>query len=275
MQTCLFYGNCQTNALCEIFSHIANYKFIRIPPVHKLKTEDIQYIYTILPTLDILIIQNISDNYKNNYKLSTKSIVSYTNKNCKIIYIPVCYFDFYYPNLIFLDSNDTSLQEHYHDKYLLKLYFNNDDDIINKYLKYINDKTVYSTNYLLHKAYSSICEMKKRENEKRHDIKISNFIENNFRKYLLFYTNNHPTKYLLNYICEQLCEILNIPYREQNIDPMDNKIIPIQMSLQNVVDFNIRNYVPILNNTCDYRNIANYLVDLYDNEKFSFIKYFH
>jgi hypothetical protein len=278
MINCLFYGNCQTNALCKIFKNIINYNFIEILPVHKLTQKDIDHVYSILPTINILITQHVSDNYKNNAKLSSKSIISATNKTCKIIFIPNCYFDFYYPNLSFLDSNDDTLQEHYHDKLLLKLYLSNKYNskylIIKKYLEFINNNKIYDEKYLLSKAYLSLCEMKKRENEKHHDVKISDFIEKNYKDKLLFYTTNHPTKVLLNFICEQICQILNINYVEQNIDPMENKKVPIHSSLQKVVKFNIYNFIPIINNNIGYGNVANYLLDLYDENKFNFAKFF-
>jgi hypothetical protein len=261
----------------EIFKHIAKYDFIEIPPVQKLAQKDIEYIYEVLPKVDILIIQNISDNYKNNKKLSTKSIIFNTKKECKIIHIPNCYFDFYYPNLIYLDSYDVTLQEFYHDKNLLNLYFSNNSDyntITKKYCDIMKNKDLYDEKYLLSKAYNSLREMKKRENEMKHDIKISDFIENNFKKKLLFYTINHPTKYLLNYICEKICEILNIQYVEQNLDPMETKCVPIHCSLSKIVLFDIYEKQPILNNISGLNDVSKYLLELYENNKFNFFKFF-
>lgn len=276
MVLCLFYGNCQVVALQEIFEQMVDYNFIKIPPVHKLLQKDIEYIYEILPNVDVLIIQNISDNYKNNKKLSTKSIILNTKKECKIIHIPNCYFDFYYPNLMYLDSYDVSLQEFYHDKILLELYFTHDEhnDIIQKYCDIMKNIDSYDEKYLLSKAYNSLCEMRKRENNTKHDIKISDFIENNFRKKLLFYTINHPTKYLLDYICENICNILKIQYTEQNLDPMESKCVPIHCSLSKLVQFDIYEKKPILNNNVGYVDVSKYLLELYENNKFNFSKFF-
>ena len=43
-----------------------------------------------------------------------------------------------------------------------------------------------------------------------HFISTCNFIKNNYKNKLLFYSINNPTKYLIQYICEEILNFLNL-----------------------------------------------------------------
>lgn len=250
---CVIYGNCQAVALTQLLYPSLSKIYIihQIKPVHKLTNSDIDNLYKIIKIVDLLIIQPISDKYKNNIRLSTRSILENIKDECKVIMFPVCYFNFYYPFVTYLKTSYKEYYEYYQDINLINLYKSNKANIYDLYKQMIdNDKLELKVDPLL-TAEKSLIELEKRECEmeykyKKITIKISNFIRNNYRSTLLFYTRNHPTKYLLNFICKEICNILNIQYIENNIDPLDNKHPPLYKIMEKYVYFNINQYVPKL-----------------------------
>lgn len=108
-------------------------------------------------------------------------------------------------------------------------------------------------------ALSSIKELEKRENEmitynnlhKCDIITVSNCINDNYKNTLLFYSMNHPTKFLFHYIVKQIINILNIDdLNNYEIDPLaSNERGILYKCIQNVVEFDITKHTPRL---CKY-----------------------
>lgn len=252
----LFYGNCQMVALHNMLSPIIGGKYHVYPcrAVHLLTNDDITYIHNILHTIDLLITQPISDNYKNNSDLSTKTILSKLSTKCKIIMIPNCYFNFYYPFVTYLKTVHKEYTEYYFDLNLIQILHSTDnkDDIVTLFFDCI-DKCEYPHQDKL--AEASISELHKREIEmcakynNIYCITISQFIKDNYKDHLLFYTRNHPTNYLLAHICKSILHyihIYDIPDNSLLDDPFVNKHPPLYKSLQKYVNFDISKYTPSL-----------------------------
>ena len=261
-------GNCQAKSLSEFLlsnkDFKNNYEYIQINDIFRMEENELNDLYlNILPKLDLIIIQPISENYRNNYKYSTKSILNNVNKNCKKILFPSLYFDFYHPFICYIyDKNNPSwklgIPFDYHDKNIMKLYVNNFDKenlldyILLEYNKLLLDNNILDDNFFLNKLNKNINTLIERENnyinyciDNTIIIKSSTYILNNYKKNLLFYTNNHPTKYLFYYISDKILSILSISLFEypENIDPLKALIMPIYKCLQTHVDFNINYYL--------------------------------
>jgi len=78
-------------------------------------------------------------------------------------------------------------------------------------------------------------------------IIASTFIKDNYKKKLLFYSVNHPTKYLLHYISIEILKKLGINYNliNPNIDPLySNERCILYKCIENVIEFDINYHKP-------------------------------
>ena len=89
------------------------------------------------------------------------------------------------------------------------------------------------------------------------------YIKDNCCSKLLFYSINHPSKYLLNYISDKILNYLNINLENYplNIDPFDNIIIPIYKTLNIFLKFDTIIYNKMISNI----EIYNKYIDIYRN----------
>ena len=150
-------GNCQARSLTEFLlsnNDFKNeYKYIQINDIFRMNEEELDELYlNILPILDLIIIQPISENYRNNYKYSTKSILNTVNITCKKILFPSLYFDFYHPFISYIYDNNKSSWKlgnpfDYHDKNIVNLYINNYDNILTKYKKILLDDNLLEDDF--------------------------------------------------------------------------------------------------------------------------------
>jgi len=257
-------GNCQARSLSEFLlsnnDFIKIYQYIEINDIFRMNEDELNNLYLdVLPKLDLIIIQPISENYRNNYRYSTISILNNVHTNCYKILFPSLYFDFYHPFICYIyDKNNPSwkLGEpfDYHDKNIINLFINNynEDNILNEYQKILYMDNIYDDNYFIDKLNTNINNLIEREENYKNFctldtkiIKSSLYILNNYKKNLLFYTNNHPTKYLFHYISNKILSLLNISIFEypDDIDPLKAFIMPVYKCLQKQVDFNIDYYL--------------------------------
>ena len=81
-------------------------------------------------------------------------------------------------------------------------------------------------------------------------IQSSNFIETNYKKKLLFYSMNHPAKYIFHHIAEIILDYLNIDKNiNYDIDSLYNHERAILYKcIQQVVEFDINKENPRLHN---------------------------
>jgi hypothetical protein len=81
-------------------------------------------------------------------------------------------------------------------------------------------------------------------------ISVSDFIKNNYKSKLLFYTINHPSKYVLQFICENILFYLNETTQTMNynLDPLNVEKSIIYKCVQKVVKFDVNKEIPKSNN---------------------------
>lgn len=257
----LFYGNCQTVAIMKTLCLRNNYW------CHSIQCDitgmNKEAITDCIQKMDIIITQPISDNYRNVDYLSTSYIINNAKKNCKIIIFDSCYFDFYYFDLTYKKVNNDVLHQpiDYHYNKLIECYSKNLP--IEFYIDtYINNEELKTSEELDHIAENSLNELKNRfeANKKKYNseniyiISIHEFIKNNYKNKLLFYSMNHPSKYVIQYICEEIINFFQIPNTiDYNIDYLDNPRCIIYKCIQKNVIFDINDCLPLtLNNTDKY-----------------------
>jgi hypothetical protein len=159
-----------------------------------------------LKKTDIFIYQKMNKKWGilSTDKTVENSIGSYIPTNCKHIIIPYIYVSWLWSigkSLI----GDTTLK-YTNDNIIINLKKNyNLDTILSMY-----DNNEIDFNYL-HRIHNEINIL--REKEKSADIKISDYILNNYKDKELFYSYNHPTHYIYKEMTKQILNILNIPLK--------------------------------------------------------------
>ena len=95
-------------------------------------------------------------------------------------------------------------------------------------------------------------------------ISIAKYIEENYNKILLFYSMNHPTKHLLQYICSEIFNLLNLEKDiNYDIDPLDAHKMILYESYQKVVKFDIHEYIPQITTESEIIKGENEMIDCY------------
>jgi len=207
----VFYSNCQGNGLKffleKVFKNsnfyiIKNYELIMYKrPLPK----------KILNSADILIYQPLIN--KGIYSTDSDNMLSLLPKKCIKISFPYIYNDSLW---ILLQKNS--------DRVLFdKIYLNKDftqNEIINKESIEILKERGMSLNevMVLYRKGKIDFKFEKRfnrsisilkEREQKCDIKVADFILENFKKHKLFLTHNHPTTCVFIHCVNQLLSILN------------------------------------------------------------------
>jgi hypothetical protein len=230
--------------------------------------------YEILKKCDIIVTQPVPKKYRNLEYLSTEYIINNCKKNCNIIIYQRQYFNFYYYDTIYKQFNGDTLHKpnDYHYNEMINYYKNNKS--INDYINdVVNNKNLKSSDelekialdsikYLIEKDKDIVKELVKNENIKY--ISIVDYIKDNYKKKLLFYSMNHPTKILLQLICEKIVKILNIKNTiNYDIDPLNNPRCLLYKCIQNNVDFDISKENVLLSNKSTPEEITKLYYDVY------------
>ena len=277
----LFYGNCQTSALLGIMKDIFKKVEVKHIPCYLVDIEEDEFLSIILQST-IIITQPIQDNYRDKPFLSTSFIVKNARKESKVIIFPSCLFDFYHFDLSYqwVHGEILKLPLDYHYQSIIDCYRHQKSfqDYYQDYYQKGNHKEDDEVD-LLERAKKSILELKSREKNAMEMYKnvsfipVSDFIEENYRRHLLFYSINHPTKYLLQYIAQQICDSLPISSKRMNrdIDPLNNFQGILYPYLQKFCFFDIhqhspRIFVPPSTNLTSLEQIFNFYIDSYTSQ---------
>ena len=266
----LYYGNCQSSCIKHILNlNKYNQHHIECYTTNLNKSE----FDNIIKICDIIITQPILDNYREKEYLSTNYIVNNCKLTCKIIIFDSCHFDFYYFDLGYQFFNKDVLHQpvDYHYKSMVDCYKNNYtmDYYIENYVQ--NDK-LKTSEELETIANNSLNELKiryennvnKYQNKNIIIISTYEFIKNNYKNKLLFYSMNHPTKYLIQYICLEIIRILHIPNTiDYDKDVLNNPKCIIYKAIQKNVNFDIKEYEPSLSKETDIKKIVKLYYDTY------------
>jgi hypothetical protein len=273
-----FYGNCQTGAIKEIIIDcISDYNIDVVPCFSDIVPKETFLAY--IKQADIIITQPIHPNYRDTDYLHTEFILENANPNTKIIIFPSIYFNFYYFNYGYKHlKNNELLREpaDYHYYGLIECYSKGKtvNDYFNEYVNNINLKKKIQLEQI---AKDSIQELKKREQEMEkykkirncHIITCSDFIKNNYKNKLLFYSLNHPTKFVFHNIAEKIITHLDLnKLINYSIDPLySNQRGILYKCLEFVVNFNIDEHKPNLYNYNleNPREIAHKYYNIYNN----------
>lgn len=197
----LIIGNCQTSIIksCMLGSRRfeKEYVFIDIPLVHMLTEHDIDVLQKckfIFKESSLIITQHISD--KAGKILSTDKILEMKGKRSKIVYIPKLWFDLYYPQTIHQYRKAEIAQGIYAFPYGDFVI----DELIQKYDEKDTVKIIKNTNIFTKKFLNDLYNYRIaniEEREKKCDIRMLDYIVENWKKELLFFSKDHPNNHVL------------------------------------------------------------------------------
>jgi len=202
---CIVYGNCQTEPIrkylmaSSTFNRI--YTMIYVPSIHRCNHEtglDQQYLKT-LYDCDLFIYQKVSQSY--NYYLSSDYMLERLPSKCMKISFTNSYFSGYYPQYMHKKLYP------YADKNIIKLL--NEGCSKEEIISILSDDNFYSYDEVKTNLENTIQELKRRDTEL--DITLDDYIEQNYKDIQLFYTINHPSYHIIQYLTMKILDKLEIP----------------------------------------------------------------
>lgn len=209
LKICLVYGNCQNMSINTLIASskelMKKYMVIDMLPVQDIKEERTSgFSVDFIKSIDLLIYQNVSENNKFSPKLATTHILKNINENSKTICIPNVYFSGYFPqacgnpyNPFLKEYNNTPFP--YGDINIQEM----QDEYSAREIAYkIGAKDFYSKEYVEKNANDSLQELINRE--QICDVKISDYILDNYKKEMLFFTTNHPSNKVLKELVKRV-----------------------------------------------------------------------
>lgn len=238
----IIYGNCHTMVISEMLKKSDGfnnkYALYEISPIQSI-TDIAYFTHPVFHETDLFIHQSIRQENRYGPEFASSHIIKLLKKTCTIIaipnlyHLPMCFFPQYYDKseyklhgeTVFL--RDSIIDNHYKDKI---------SAIVEKY----TDEQ-YFKNECIQENFLHFLE-KVREREKDWDIKVLDFIINNYRDHQLFYDPNHPTNFLLQYVTNEILKLLKvIPIKEEiNCMLLDSFEMPICESVNFALDLRFK-----------------------------------
>jgi len=288
----LFYGTCQSKAIKDILNFNSNnftQHHIQCYSTN-ISKDDFD---NILKICDIIITQPIPDNYRDKDYLSTTYMINNCKTNCKVLIYQRQYFNFYYYDTIYYKYKEDVLHRpnDYHYKEMIE--YHKQKKSVEDYLKEIvYNKNLKSKEELEFIANDSIKYLHDRDNDIINKyinpyrgnnyrniqyVSVVNYIKDNYKNKLLFYSMNHPTKILLQFVANEIIKKLNNVFVDghlseisvdnsinYNIDPLNEPKCIIYSCIQNAVNFDISKEQFALCDKHDAESITRLYYDTYN-----------
>ena len=272
----LIIGNCQVFPISYYLNLYFDKKYNIISKniiVHM--SEYSKDINDIIINSDIIISQHL---YNSNRYYNDDIIIGLVNDKNKIIYIHSLYFDGYYPdNNNFYNFNKLKVNlAKYETPYLEYLIYNNysNEKIIEELnIFFYEEKVIKNLNNTLDELYNRENGLKE---YKKIDVKIFDYIKDNYKSIYLFNTSNHPKNYLLNYYSYCIFEYINLKLnlnKEKKFELFYNIFeflggytCPIYKNIYNILNLTFEyNGSKIVGNN-NYININEYIEEIKKNK---------
>lgn len=226
---CIIYGNCQSHTISSMLCTNREFRsrfFTCVMPQFWLQgTAERTRMETLVQSqifnlASYLITQEVSENNRFGVEFSTDYIKSFIPAECKVITISNLFFMGYFPQykkmkygtgINFFHGKLLDATE-YMDINILKMIIDDktDGDILNE----VTSQSFYNRGELIASIQKELDDFKLRE--ATIDIKMGDYVADNYNKYLLFATSNHPTRLVLMELSRRIlaaldfkdCEIL-------------------------------------------------------------------
>jgi hypothetical protein len=225
-RTLLIYGNCQAGCIAGFMSRtLAFSEAFDIPTllgIHQMVEADLKGLYGHVNGADVLLSQEVSAGYRG-ADFSSAHLVSLLPSNAKVLYYPSLYFSAYFPNLLYLRSPNkggmfTGPGGDYHDRDILDSYIAKRS--VPETGRYLMDESRYDLDSVRRSFEDGHAEMRRRE--QNIDVKISDYIADNFADRRLFYVFNHPANEVMFEVCSQVAKLLDLPFSADALKNIDH-----------------------------------------------------
>lgn len=232
----LINGNCQTSRikmyLKQNIDFNKEYVFLDVPALHTLSKDDIELMMKnryIFKEIKLFITQNISLNNAFDSRLSNEWLIEFMSEDVKYIRITNLFFDIYFPQ-------SGKEQDPVREEFIRNMFPYNDaiiDELSNKpgftgggytveeIIQIVKLDNLFTDNFLSWIIEYRIEQLNKRESEC--DIRMMDYIEDNYLKEQLFYSRNHPINKVLK---EESIRILQHINSEWDITIEHEETIP-------------------------------------------------
>lgn len=199
---CVLVGPCQLPVIKRMLlssnQFKKNYFILDIPLIHMITQHQkaiVEKCPFIFKECSLCITQYITPSNSFFAFYATENIRSLVNSCCQFVVLPVLYFDLYFPQTIHQNAENSLLSE------VGVLSFPYGDCILNELSKKysVEDivKIVQMDNLFSDKLLQWIYDTRLEEmhnRERLYDVKMNDYILENFKKEQLFYSKNHPCK---------------------------------------------------------------------------------
>lgn len=211
MKKLIFFGNCQANALLELFSYSKNLKnsfsWRVFPGVFAVTPDEVSTLHQELRKTDVFLFHPVHEEYRDNLGVGSETLKSFLPEDSLKISISPVYWNGYNPELFYMRNQDGSHMVKtfdYHNALIFRSYLQGLS--IEETLSLFKDPDACTVN--LENHLMGLNELSYRESHI--DIGVEPFIRNHFQETRLFWTLNHPTNFLLFYIADQIFKHLGI-----------------------------------------------------------------
>ena len=274
------YGNCQGPVFAQFLNNNPffkdKFKQIYLRECHLITEKEIDFfINNEVKKIDLFIYTPVGDGYRDNYKFSSNYLISHLRADCVKIVFPSLYCHVYDPQMTHLTDEygkRIDVPHDYHDKVLIKIFIENryltNEEIFQKYLDFINDPENFNKKEIQDAAQANYRELKRREDLLEKDpkndfvIKVADFIDQNHKYRRLFYTLNHPSKYLYLHMRQQLFGYIDIEPTESdfdsNLDPHSDFVFGIFPPIKNSLELRFEDDAVFPSNRISYRQYLEY-----------------
>ncbi len=205
------YANCQgsgiAKTLLENKEFSEKYEFCTVKPIQNLKQAHYNSVVSIIKEVDLFIYQPIQETKNRPAILSSGHMIKQLKPGANIISVPSLYFDGYFPHLQSLNQISSVLNK-VHDYFIAYAYAKGKTQ--QETLEILQSETLYPKRVSENLFQRSLKNLNQREQQENINIKVSNFIEENYRNEKLFFQFNHPSRVLLKFVATSILKQLGI-----------------------------------------------------------------
>lgn len=245
-------GNCQTDLLFEYLQRnkefASKYMYLNIPSIHIFDSK-IMDIDVYLKYIDLIITQPIKETNKFEKKLSTSYLKKNKNENCILITISNITSRLYYPQYAKTKNvNSFSLLGKklftYHDANINN--FLSQGVVVDEIKRRLNAIDFYDKVFMDAHCQEQLIDFQQREADC--DIKMYDFIKENYSKRRCFHAFNHPCQFVIQELSKRVLTYLNMNHdmlEEDSLDALSKMFYqeqPIYPCVLSYFNFNYYNY---------------------------------
>ena len=268
----LFYGNCQVEAVEQTLRLDPKVYSVRSVSCWLTTIEKVEFT-ELIAKADIIVTQPIADGYRGLDYLSTPYILRHRKQGSQVFLFDSCHFVFYYFDARYRQWNGTPLHKpiSYHYDTMVECYTNRRsvdeylaDCVLNPDFKSSAQLETIAAASLQRLNTKYADNLEHYSGDGVHILSTHDFIRDNYKERLLFYSMNHPSRHLIHFICEGFLRFTGLPgSMDYSIDTLATIQCILYSCVQKNVAFAIADHKPLLLDKTTERDIASLYYETY------------